>query len=106
MGIGGGGMFGPQASYFAELFGPRLRYSGFAFAREVGSILAGGPSPFIASLLVGWLAGAPWGVACYVILLSLLTALAVWWGPETSQSDIGADSPQDLEKPGVAWPAR
>ena len=38
MGIGGGGMFGPQASYFAELFGPRLRYSGFAFARELGSI--------------------------------------------------------------------
>jgi len=83
MGIGGGAMFGPQAAFFAELFGPRLRYSGFAFARELGSILAGGPSPFIAALLVGYMAGAPWGVACYVILLSLLTALAVWWGPET-----------------------
>ena len=39
-----GGMFGPQAAYFAELFGPRIRYSGFAFARELGSILAGGPT--------------------------------------------------------------
>ena len=94
MGIGGGAMFGPQAAFFAELFGPRLRYSGFAFARELGSILAGGPSPFIAALLVGYMAGAPWGVACYVILLSLLTALAVWWGPETHASDIAADAPE------------
>jgi MFS family permease len=95
MGIGGGAMFGPQAAYFAELFGPRLRYSGFAFARELGSIIAGGPSPFIAALLVGWLAGAPWGVACYVILLSLLTAFAVWCGPETNQSDIAAEGRED-----------
>ena len=96
MGIGGGAMFGPQAAFFAELFGPRLRYSGFAFARELGSILAGGPSPFIAALLVGYMAGAPWGVACYVILLSLLTALAVWWGPETNLSDIAADTPAEV----------
>ena len=96
MGIGSGAMFGPQAVYFAELFGPRLRYSGFAFARELGSIIAGGPAPFIAALLVAWMAGAPWGVACYVILLSLITAFAVWCGPETYTSDITADSPEDL----------
>jgi MFS transporter, MHS family, shikimate and dehydroshikimate transport protein len=102
MGIGGGAMFGPQAAYFAELFGPRLRYSGFAFARELGSILAGGPSPFIAALLVGWMEGAPWGVACYVILLSLITALSIWWGPETSLSDIQSDPSEDLITDGVA----
>lgn len=96
IGVGGGAMFGPQAAYFAELFGPRLRYSGFAFAREVGSILAGGPSPFIAALLVGWMAGAPWGVACYVILLGLITAFALWCGPETNVSDIRADTHHDL----------
>jgi len=92
MGIGGGGMFGPQAAYFAELFGPRLRYSGFAFAREIGSILAGGPAPFLSALLVAWLGGAPWGVACYVIVLSAITAVSVWWGPETVRSDIGAEA--------------
>ena len=97
MGIGGGAMFGPQAAYFAELFGPRLRYSGFAFARELGSILAGGPSPFIAALLVGCMEGAPWGVACYVILLSLITALSVWWGPETHPSDIEAEAVEAVQ---------
>lgn len=91
MGIGSGAMFGPQAVYFAELFGPRLRYSGFAFARELGSIIAGGPAPLIAATLVAWMAGAPWGVCAYVMAISLVTAFAVWCGPETYKNDIGED---------------
>jgi MFS transporter, MHS family, shikimate and dehydroshikimate transport protein len=91
IGIGTGGMFGPQAAYFAELFGPRLRYSGFAFARELGSILAGGPAPFVSTLLVAWMGGRPWGVALYIVALSLLSALAVFIGPETYRLDITSD---------------
>ena len=97
MGIGSGAMFGPQAVYFAELFGPRLRYSGFAFARELGSIIAGGPAPLIAATLVAWMAGAPWGVCIYVIAISLVTAFAVWCGPETYRSDITAEDVEDRE---------
>ena len=89
--FGVGGMFGPQAAYFAELFGPRIRYSGFAFARELGSILAGGPAPFIATWLLMQGGGAPWYVAIYIIVLSLITAFAVYCGPETYRSDITAD---------------
>jgi MFS transporter, MHS family, shikimate and dehydroshikimate transport protein len=88
--VGIAAMFGPQAAYFAELFGARLRYSGFAFARELGSILAGGPAPFVAALLLGWGGGQPWLVAIYIIVLSTLTALAVYFGPETYRSDITA----------------
>ncbi|HZP87546.1 MAG TPA: MFS transporter, partial [Burkholderiales bacterium] len=61
--VGVAAMFGPQAAYFAELFGARLRYTGFAFARELGSILAGGPAPFISGLLLIWAGNRPWGVA-------------------------------------------
>ncbi len=88
LGIGTAGMFGPQAAYFAELFTTRLRYSGFAFARELGSVLAGGPAPFLSALLVSWASGQIWPVAVYVIVLSLLTALALYAGPETYKSDI------------------
>jgi len=95
MGIGSAAMFGPQAVYFAELFGPRLRYSGFAFAREMGSILAGGPAPLIAALLVAQMSGAPWGVCIYIIAISLVTAFAVWCGPETYKNDIRQDDVQD-----------
>ena len=104
MGIGGAAMFGPQAAYFAELFGPRLRYSGFAFARELGSILAGGPAPFVSALLVTALNGAPWGVASYVILLSVITAISVVWGPETVRADIGADALIEEETGAAALP--
>jgi len=106
MGIGSGAMFGPQAVYFAELFGPRLRYSGFAFARELGSIIAGGPAPLIAATLVAWMAGAPWGVCIYVVAISLVTAFAVWCGPETYRNDITADDVEDGEarhKPASAF---
>jgi metabolite-proton symporter len=90
--VGVAAMFGPQAAYFAELFGARLRYSGFAFARELGSILAGGPAPFIATALLLYAGGRPWLVAGYFVLLSLITAAAVYFGPETYRSDIHADA--------------
>jgi MFS family permease len=93
--VGVAGMFGPQAAYFAELFGPRLRYSGFALARELGSVLAGGPAPFVAGLLLVWAGGTPWLVACYIMFLSAITAVAVYVGPETYRSDITADHPDD-----------
>ncbi len=88
--VGIAGMFGPQAAYFAELFSTRLRYSGFAFARELGSLLAGGPAPFLSAALVAWTGGLT-GVAIYVVVLSLLTAIALYFGPETYRSDISAE---------------
>ena len=86
-----GGMFGPQAAYFAELFPPQRRFAGFAFARELGSLLAGGPAPFVATALVAWAGGQWWPVACYIIVLSSITAFAVWCGPETYQDDIASE---------------
>ena len=88
-------MFGPQAAYFAELFATSSRYSGFAFARELGSILAGAPAPLVASWLVVTMGGATWGVALYVVLLSLITALALYFGPETYRSDLHAEPQQN-----------
>ncbi len=86
--IGTSGMFGPQAAYFAEMFGARLRYSGFATARELGSLLAGGPAPFVATLLLGWALGEPWYVAAYMVGLAIVSAVAIYFGPETYRIDI------------------
>lgn len=104
MGIGSAAMFGPQAAYFCELFGPRVRYSGFAFARELSSVISGGPAPLIAALLVTTMGGATWGVCIYIILLCLVTAVAVWWGPETYRNDINAEDVQD-SRAAAALPA-
>lgn len=89
--VGLAAMFGPQAAYFAELFGAKLRYSGFAFARELGSILAGGPAPAIATALLLYGGGKPWWVAGYFVLLSLVTVIALYFGPETYRRDIHAE---------------
>ena len=97
-------MFGPQASYFAELFPPQRRFAGFAFARELGSLLAGGPAPFLATALVAWASGSWWPVSIYVIILSLLTTWAIWAGPETYEENIASDNSQ--EEPLSAQPAR
>jgi MFS family permease len=99
-------MFGPQAAYFAELFSPSRRFSGFAFARELGSILAGGPAPFVATALVAWTGGAWWPVACYVMLLGGLTAFAVWCGPETYRDDIRAEAGENQGQAAPALSAR
>jgi len=98
-GIINAAMFGPQAAYFAELFPPHRRFAGFAFARELGSLLAGGPAPFVATALVLWSGGAWWPVACYAALLSAITSVAIICGPETYQDDITADFTPPLAAP-------
>lgn len=97
-------MFGPQAAYFAELFPPQRRFAGFAFARELGSLLAGGPAPFVATALVAAY-GSWWPVACYAIFLSLCTVIAIWVGPETYQENIAAE-PVSQDAFAVAVPVR
>jgi MFS family permease len=98
-------MFGPQAAYFAELFPPQRRFAGFAFARELGSLLAGGPAPILAAYLVA-VSGSWWPVACYAVLLSGLTAIAIWAGPETYAEDIAANENADASMPAGIAPAR
>jgi len=98
-------MFGPQAAYFAELFPPQRRFAGFAFARELGSLLAGGPAPFVAAALVAW-SGSWWPVACYAALLAALTAVAIWCGPETYSESITIDNTTDGATQATAIPLR
>lgn len=91
-GIGYAGMLGAQPAFFAELFGTTARFSGFAFAREIGTLIGGAPVPVVSVALVAWMGGRPWGVAGYIIVLSLITAVAVAISPETSRREIDTDT--------------
>lgn len=82
-GIGYAGMLGTQPAFFAELFTSATRYSGFAFAREIGTLIGGAPVPVLSVLLVTWNDGQPWGVAVYIIVLCLITAVTLYLSPET-----------------------
>ncbi|MFG1398359.1 MFS transporter [Roseixanthobacter pseudopolyaromaticivorans] len=90
-GIGYAGMLGAQPAFFVELFGTSARFSGFAFAREVGTLIGGAPVPLISVALVAWMDGQPWGVAIYIIILASITMIAVALSPETFRKDIAAE---------------
>ncbi|ANI41551.1 MFS transporter [Mycolicibacterium vaccae] len=87
-------MLAPQAAYFAELFDTRTRLSGFAFAREIGSVLAGGFLPLIATALIAAF-GHWWVIVVYLGILTALTLVALAFGPETNRKDIIETDPAD-----------
>ncbi|EJW13504.1 integral membrane transport protein [Rhodovulum sp. PH10] len=76
-------MTSAQSPWLAEMFPARVRYSGFALAREVTSPIAGGLAPMIAVALLAAGNGSPHLVAWYVVALAVITGVAVLLGPET-----------------------
>ena len=88
-------MYGPQAAYFAELFGTRVRYSGASLGYQLASVFAGGFAPLIAAALLkawGWPA-----VAAYMALMAAITVVATWLTSETYQNEIDADDHREQE---------
>ena len=78
-------MYGPQAAFFAELFGSRVRYSGASLGSQLASVLAGGLSPFIATALLPY---GPGALAAYIIGMAIVTIIAVSMAGETRHLDI------------------
>ena len=85
--IGHAAMYGPQASFFSELFGTRVRYTGASLGYQLSSVVAGGLSPLIATDLLRR-TGKSWPIALYIVGMALLTALSVLWAGETAHREI------------------
>jgi len=86
--IGHSAMYGPQAAFFSELFGTRVRYSGASLGYQLASPLAGGLAPLIATALLSWSSGAPWPVALYLIGMAVITLVSVWLAEETHRKGL------------------
>jgi MHS family shikimate/dehydroshikimate transporter-like MFS transporter len=84
-----------QPAFYAELFGARVRYSGFATSREIGAALAGF-TPLIAAALVAAAGGAPWVVAAYIAGLCVISLIAFLAAPELKDMDITEAGPSRL----------
>jgi MHS family shikimate/dehydroshikimate transporter-like MFS transporter len=82
MNFGHGMMFGLESTYFPELFGPRVRYSGASFGFQVAAAIGGGFSPIIATALVGYFGGTA-GVSVMMIGIALITLWAALVARET-----------------------
>lgn len=81
-------VFGPLAAFFAELFGTRVRYSGTSVGFQLGALLAGAPTPFIATALLAWSGGDSWPISLFALLAGLVTLVSVLLAAETFRTDL------------------
>jgi MFS transporter, MHS family, shikimate and dehydroshikimate transport protein len=80
--LGHGLMFAPESTYFPELFGANVRYSGASLGFQVSAAIGGGFAPVIAASLAAYMGGTG-GVSIMLILLALITLVATLCARET-----------------------
>jgi metabolite-proton symporter len=79
-------MYGPLAAWLSELFGARVRYTGASLAYQLTSVVAGGVSPFVATLLLARYGSAT--VAGYIVACCAITLAAALVAPETNRIEL------------------
>jgi MHS family shikimate/dehydroshikimate transporter-like MFS transporter len=92
--IGWAPMIAVQPAFYAELFGARVRYTGFATSRELGAAVAGF-SPLVSVALLD--AGGPFLVAAFFAGLAVISLVAFLFSVETKDVDIGEMDPAQRE---------
>lgn len=101
-------MYGPMATLFAELFPPKVRYSGASLGYQVGAIFGGGFAPLILTSLLATGLGPILTIPPYMILVSVLTFIAVWMATQpgrrwmTDASPTARISVQEAKSEGLA----
>ncbi|WP_028661905.1 MFS transporter [Saccharomonospora saliphila] len=91
-----GAMYGPQAAFFSELFGTKVRYSGASIGYQLASIAAGGVAPLIATALLDTFGGSV-PISLYVAATCVLTMVAVYLAKETRGTSLAdADEPSSV----------
>jgi MFS family permease len=81
--------YGPEAALIAESFTPRLRYSGCSLGYQLASIIAGGPSPFIATwLFATYHSSLP--IAIYIAVCAVIGIVATALLTDYTSKDISS----------------
>ncbi|RJG02607.1 MFS transporter [Noviherbaspirillum sedimenti] len=82
-------MYGPQAVYYSELFGTKVRLSGANIGYAIGAVLSGGIAPMVAAALIASNKGSTDGVAWYLVGLGVISVIATLFARETFKEHIG-----------------
>jgi MFS family permease len=85
-------MYGPQAAFIAELFSTRLRYSGASMDYQLAGVLGGGIAPIVSIALVK-ATGTAFAVSGYVLAMTIITLVTLWFAPETARVDLHTEQP-------------
>jgi MFS transporter, MHS family, shikimate and dehydroshikimate transport protein len=81
-------VYGPQAVYYSELFGTKVRLSGASIGYQVGAILAGGFSPIIGTWLLAKFEGESWPICLYLVVLGVLSIVSTLFARETYRKSL------------------
>lgn len=74
---------GTLATYLAEIFPTRVRFTGFAFSFNMANAIFGGTAPFMATLLID-LTGSNLAPAWYLVAAAIVTLAAMLVSAETA----------------------
>ena len=88
-------MYGPQASFIAEMFPTRVRYTGASMGYQLAGILGGAVAPIVSVALLDKY-DTSLVVSLYVVAMLAITAACVAAAPETSRVDLHADPAEGL----------
>jgi MFS family permease len=83
-------MYATQASFIAEMFPTRIRYSGASMGYQLAGIVGGALAPIIATALLGAY-GSSLPVSIYVVAVLAITVICVLIARETSRVDLAAE---------------
>jgi MHS family shikimate/dehydroshikimate transporter-like MFS transporter len=100
-------IFGPLASFIAEMFGTGNRYSGASLGYQLGSTIGSGFAPLIAISLLATGDGNNYPlVAIFTAGVCLVSIVATYLAKETKEKDLGgaahAGSPESQAEPVAA----
>ncbi|WP_437883897.1 MFS transporter [Pseudomonas sp. LRF_L74] len=79
--------YGPIATFLAELFGTRVRYSGLSVAYMLSGLLGSAATPMVTTALLSW-TGKGSSVAWYMIGSALISLIALLLLTETFKRDL------------------
>ena len=91
-------LFTPLSAWFAEMFGTGVRYSGVSVGFQLGALVAGAPTPLLATALIAWSGGAPWPVALMLVFAGVVTLVCTLIAAETHRAGIGEGDPVVAEQ--------
>ena len=83
--------YGPQAALIAESFPPRLRYSGASLGYQLASLIAGGPSPIIATWLFATYKSG-YAIAVYIAVCAVISLISAAMMPDYTGKSIADDA--------------
>ncbi|AGF73766.1 MFS transporter [Corynebacterium halotolerans] len=95
--VGLGLTYGPQASWYAELFPANVRFSGVSISYALGAIVGGAFAPTIAQALLG-ATGTRLAVSAYLVIMFLVGSVAALVLQDKPGRPLGIDSQEDQEK--------